>query len=125
MSKPKAIRVTSASPTWGWDLRGPFDRFQGSFECWAQGLSAFTGEIAHFAQARLREDMGAWAKLAACKSAGEAFECQTRIVQKAADDYFDEINKISRLAAQVAHNALGILNAAESEHVTEAPEARR
>jgi len=102
-------------PIQGWDLRAPFDRATDAFGAWAQGMSALTGEFAHFAQARLKEDMGAWARLAHCKSAGEAFELQSRYVQKMADDYFDEFGKMSSLAVKIANNPFSALQSKEPE----------
>jgi len=122
MSGPKTLRdPVKESATKGWSLALPFGNARGAFDCWAQGLSVLTEEVAHFTQARLKEDMEAWANLTHCRNAGEAFECQSRYAQKTAGDYFDEIGKMSRLAMDVASGTFAALQPAKSEH---APETR-
>ena len=95
----EAAKASSATP--GNVLLSPRD-VQAAFDCWARGISAFTEEVANFVQTRLREDMSALADLAKCKNAGEAFEFQSRFAQKTASEYFDEFNKVSRLAMTMA-----------------------
>jgi hypothetical protein len=107
MPGPKTIRdPAKASPTTVGNVLLPLGNVQGAFDCWVRGISAFTEEVANFAQTRLKEDMSAWADLGKCKSAGEAFEFQSRFAQKTASEYFGEFSKMSRLAMNIANEAI-------------------
>jgi len=75
---------------------------QHAFECWANGIAAMTEEVTHFAQARLQEDIGAWAKFASCRDPREALDYQRQFVEKATADYLDEFGKLSRIATTIA-----------------------
>jgi hypothetical protein len=87
MTGPKTVREPAkASPTTVGSVFLPLGNVQGAFDCWVPGISAFTEEVANFAQTRPKEDMSAWADLAKCKSAGEAFEFQSRFAQKTASE---------------------------------------
>jgi Phasin protein len=79
-----------------------FDFGQLAFQRWVNGMMAMTEEVSHFAQARLQEDMGTWAKLASCRDPREAFDCHCRFVEKATADYLDELGKLSRFATNMA-----------------------
>ena len=86
----------------GWDPSSVLAMNQQALECWARAISALTEEMGQFVQARLQEDMGTWAKLTACKDPSQAFECQRQYAEKAAADYLDEANKLSRLTMSIA-----------------------
>jgi hypothetical protein len=106
MAGPKTVREPAKTlPMTAGNVPLPRSSVQGPFDCWARGISAFTEEIANFAQTRLREDMSAWVDLAKCKSAREVFEFQSRFAQKTASEYFDEFSKMSRLAMNIASEA--------------------
>lgn len=75
---------------------------QQAFARWTQALIAFSQEIAHFTQHRLQEDAAAWSALAACRSPDEAMECQRRFTVKAAEQYYEEIGKLSQMMMRAA-----------------------
>jgi len=69
---------------------------------WTQAVFALTQEITEFTQHRLQEDMAAWFELAACRSGEQAMECQQRFASKAAQQYSDEITKLTRMVTSLA-----------------------
>ena len=90
----------------GWDPTSLVSANQKALECWSRAVSALTEEVGQFMQARLQEDMGIWGKLTSCKDASQVFECQRQFVQKAATDYLDQANKLSRITMDLAGNGL-------------------
>ncbi len=111
--KKSTADAAGSDPAYGWDPRAVFGLTQNAFERWAHGVSALTGEVTHFVQARMQEDMSAWAKLANCRDPNEIFECQRHYAEKAAADYFDEAGKLSRLAVSIASEGVSSSRAGE------------
>lgn len=85
----------------GWDAASLLAMNQRALESWTRGISALSGEVGQFAQARLQEDMAMWGKYAACKDMNQAFEYQRQYAQKAVSDYLDEAKKLMRLATSI------------------------
>jgi hypothetical protein len=75
---------------------------QQAFGRWFQAMFALGQEITRFTQARLQEDMAAWSALAACRSPDEAMACQQRFAAKAAEQYTDEMSKLSQLMMKMS-----------------------
>lgn len=73
------------------------------------GMFKISQEIAQFTQNRLQEDLAAWATLAACRDPREAMDTQRRFAEKAAQQYADEINKLSRMMMNVTGDSLSSL----------------
>ena len=94
-----------------WDPSSILAMNQKALECWARAISALTEEMGHFVQARLQEDMGTWTKLTSCKDPNQALECQRQYAEKAATDYFDEANKLSRLTIGLANDSFSAFQA--------------
>lgn len=98
----KTAENWKVQPTNGWDPNFIAGLNQQIFGTWTRAISAVAAEMNQFLQARFQEDCGAWTRLTACKDMAEAFECQSRFWQKAAADYLDEANKLTRLAMSTA-----------------------
>lgn len=88
-----------------WDPGSILAMNQHALACWARAISALSEEMGHFVQARLQEDMGTWTRLTTCKDPSQAFECQRKYAEKAATDYLDEANKLSRLTMSIASDS--------------------
>jgi Phasin protein len=88
-----------------------FNINQHAFQCWARGISALTEQMGQFVQARLREDIGTWSKLTACRDAGQLLECQRQYMEQSATDYLDEVGKLSDLTLEIASDAFSALHA--------------
>lgn len=80
-----------------------------AFTSWVRGVSAFAEEVGRFTQTRLHEDAEVWQVLATCRTPMDALECQRRYAEKAAGDYMDEANKLTRLAVDAANEGLSSL----------------
>jgi phasin family protein len=72
------------------------------FTRWLHGMFGLFEEISRFTQARMQEDMAAWSTLASCRSPEEAVECQRRFAAKAAEQYSDEMNRLSQLMVKMS-----------------------
>jgi len=103
---PKSRPPTDAwSPVYAAMLGGN----QHALTHWLQGIFALSQEITQFAQARLQEDMAAWSTLAACRSPEEAVDCQRHYAAKAAEQYTEEMTKLSRMIVGVAGESFSSL----------------
>lgn len=80
-----------------------------AFRSWANGISAFAEEIAQFTKARLSESAESWQVLATCKTPADALECHQRYARKAADQYFEQANKLTQLAMNMANDGFSSL----------------
>lgn len=69
---------------------------------WFQTISDLSQEMARFAQVRFQEDVVAWTALFACHKPEEMMECQRRFTAKAAEQYGEEIDKLSRILTRAA-----------------------
>ena len=103
--------AAGSNMAYGWDARAVSGLSQHALEHWAHGVSALTDEVTHFVQARMQEDMSAWAKLANCRNPNEIFACQRHFTEKAASDYFDEAGKLSHLVVRIASEGFSSLRA--------------
>jgi hypothetical protein len=82
---------------------------------------ALTQQMAEFAQARLREDVGVCARLAKCQNPSEAAECQREFAKTATAQYLGHANKLATLMTELANAAF-----ASAQHtVTEGTSATR
>jgi phasin family protein len=75
---------------------------QRAFARWLQGMFAVAQEITQFTHSRLEEDMAAWSTLASCGSPEQALDCQRRFAAKAAEQYAEEMGKLSRMMMSLA-----------------------
>ena len=105
MAEPRKASEAKAVTANNWDAGQLLAANQHALEAWARAVSALTDEVSQFVQARLREDMSTWTKLAACKDPSQAFECNSQYFQKATTDYFGEAGKLSRLTMNVASDS--------------------
>jgi hypothetical protein len=80
---------------------GLFDGNQRAFARWLEDASSLSQEITHFVQARLQEDITASFELVTCRSPHDALECQRQFVEKAADQYSDEIGKLFKIITRM------------------------
>jgi hypothetical protein len=78
---------------------------------WLRTMSELSLEVARFAQIRFQEDVAAWSALLACHKPEDAMDCQRRFVVKAAQQYGEEIGKLSQMAMRVA--AIGPFSSAQ------------
>jgi hypothetical protein len=85
---------------------------------WLQTISELSQEIAQFAQTRFQEDAAAWVSLLACHKPEEVMECQRRFTAKAAEQYGEEIDKLSRIMTRVP--AIGAFSPAHRRPYTDA-----
>jgi hypothetical protein len=83
-----------------------FEGNQHAFTRWLAGMFALSQEITQFTQSRLQEDMAVWSMLATCSSPEQAVDCQRRFAAKLADQYSDEIAKLSRMMMSIAAEGL-------------------
>jgi Phasin protein len=83
-----------------------FESNQHAFARWLSGMFALSQEITQFTQSRLQEDMAVWSTLATCSSPEQAVDCQRRFAAKMADQYSDEIAKLSRMMMSIAAEGL-------------------
>jgi len=109
-AKPTDMSITKMAAS-SWDPSSILAMNQKALECWTRAISALTEEMGHFVQARLQEDMGTWTKLTSCKDPTQAIECQRQYAEKAATDYFDEANKLSRLTMSLANDSFSAFQA--------------
>lgn len=86
-----------------------FDSNQHAFARWLAGMFALSQEITQFTQSRLQEDMAVWSTLATCSSPEQAVDCQRRFAAKMADQYSDEIAKLSRMMMSIAAEGVTFL----------------
>jgi hypothetical protein len=98
-----------------------FEGNQHAFTRWLAGMFALSQEIAQFTQSRLQEDMAVWSTLATCSSPEQAVDCQRRFAAKMADQYSDEIAKLSRMMMSIAAEGLTSL----PQHSAVGPSAPR
>jgi phasin family protein len=75
---------------------------QQAFTGWLRAMFGLFEEISRFTQARMQEDMAAWSTLASCRSPEEAVECQRRFAAKAAEQYSDEMKRLSQLMMKMS-----------------------
>jgi phasin family protein len=75
---------------------------QQAFTRWFQGMFGVFQEISRFTQARMQEDMAAWSALTSCRTPEEAMECQRRFAAKAAEQFSEEMNRLSQLMMKMA-----------------------
>jgi phasin family protein len=75
---------------------------QQAFTRWLQGMFGVFQEISRFTQARMQEDMAAWSALTSCRTPEEAMECQRRFAAKAAEQFSEEMNRLSQLMMKMA-----------------------
>ena len=66
---------------------------------------ALSQQMAEFAQARLREDVGVCERLAKCRNPSEAAECQREFAKAATAQYIDHANKLSALMTELTSAA--------------------
>lgn len=91
---------------WGATCGALLEGNQQAYARWVQAMFALSQEIGRFTQARLQEDMTAWSTLATCQSPVEAMECQRRFTAKAAEQYSEEIAKLSQIMMGIAGEGL-------------------
>jgi len=108
---PDDPRSAAASSKPAADPRAPlyatlFESNQHAFARWLAGMFALSQEITQFTQSRLQEDMAVWSMLATCRSPEQAVDCQRRFAAKLADQYSDEIAKLSRMMMSIAAEGL-------------------
>jgi len=94
---------------WGAACTALMEGNQQAFARWMRALIALYQEVAQFTQDRLQEDAAAWSALTACRSPDEAMECQRRFTAKAAEQYYDEIGKLSQLMMKTAGESFSSL----------------
>ncbi len=70
-----------------------------------RGLTDFSQETAEFVSTRLQKDMQAAQRLAACRSVGEAWQCQADFFGDMMTDYASQASKILHLGARSAAGA--------------------
>ncbi len=107
--RTKSREGSQAHPTNGSAPPFFFNIDQQPFQSWARGMSALTEEMGQFMQARLREDIGAWSKLTACRDPSQLLETQRQYVEKSAADYLDEAGKLTRLALDMTNDSFSAL----------------
>lgn len=69
---------------------------------WMRAFVALAQEIPQFTQERLEEDVATWSALAACRTPGEALECQRRFAATATEQYYDQLTKLSQMTMRAA-----------------------
>jgi Phasin protein len=75
---------------------------QQAFNRWLQGMFGIFEEISRFTQTRIQEDMAAWTALTSCRTPEEAMECQRRFAAKAAEQFTDEMSRLSQLMMKMS-----------------------
>jgi hypothetical protein len=75
---------------------------QHAFAHWIQDAIDLSQEISHFIRERLQEDIAASVALGACRSAEDLIDCQRRFANKAAEQYSEEIGKLSQMMMKLA-----------------------
>ena len=75
---------------------------QQAFTRWFQASVGLFEEMARFKQVRMQEDMAAWSTLASCRSPEQAMECQRRYAAKAAEQYSEEMKRLSQLMMRMS-----------------------
>lgn len=93
---------SSRPADWGASFGAFLEGGQQAYAQWMQTMVEFSQEVARFTQGRLQEDMTAWAALAACHNPEEAMACQRQFSVKAAEQYSEEIGKLSQMMAKMA-----------------------
>ena len=96
--RPARERKPQISNPYGAFLEGN----QQTFTRWLQGMFGVFEEISRFTQARMQEDMAAWSALTSCRTPEEAMECQRRFAAKAAEQFSEEMNRLSQLMMKMA-----------------------
>jgi len=105
MPEDKTTRSSAAKThpePWGAACAAMMEGNQHVVARWMRTLFALTQEITQFTQSRLQEDAAAWSALAACRSPGEAMECQRHFAAKASEQYYEEMTKLSQMMMQAA-----------------------
>jgi hypothetical protein len=100
-----------------------FESNQHAFARWLSGMFALSQEITQFTQSRLQEDMAVWSTLATCSNPEQAVDCQRRFAAKMADQYSDEIAKLSRMMMSIAAEGLTSLPQRSAVDPSAAPKA--
>ncbi len=78
---------------------------------WACGMIGFIDEVGKFARARLHENMNSWTQISNCRDMTEALRHQQQYVIKAAADYFDVADRLSRLSMDIANQNVSVFGA--------------
>ena len=71
-------------------------------EAMLSGALALSKEMSEFAQARLREDLGIYERLAKCQNPSQAAECQREFAKTATAQYLDHANKLAGFMTKLA-----------------------
>jgi Phasin protein len=99
---PQKPKAATGSKDWVANIEPLFATNRRAFECFARGMSKLSHDMAQFMQSRLLEDSMMWEKLATCRDAADAFECQNRFTAKVQSDYAEAAQKFSRLMLDIA-----------------------
>jgi Phasin protein len=83
-----------------------FEGNQHAFARWLAGMFALSQEITQFTQTQLQESMAVWSTLAICSGPEQALDCQRRFAAKMADQYSEEITKLSRMMMSIMAEGL-------------------
>lgn len=60
-----------------------------------KGVTDLSQEIMAFSQDRFQADVDGWKALTECRSPADFIECQRRLVENAATQYADQVNKLT------------------------------
>lgn len=109
-AKPAKPRQAKAqAPEMNWNFAAALlEGNQRLFSRWLESVAAFSQEVARFTQSRLEQDMAAWQALAGCHGVDQALDCQRRFAADAADQYAEEIAKLSQMLVQLGGESLSL-----------------
>ena len=84
------------------DPRSFFSLGQHAWATWVLGAMELALEIGDFARNRMQEDCAVLAQLLISRNPGAAVDCQRKALEKAATEYLNESQKLSRMAAALS-----------------------